>query len=209
VILVGLTGGIGSGKSTVAQLLGDRGAVIVDADQITRQLQRPGQPVLAAIVDRFGAGVLTEAGELDRPALAAIVFHDADALADLNRIVHPAVRAEMARQVDGHRDSDRVVVLDIPLLAENPRRDLAAVVVVDTPVDVAVARLVRQRGMTDGDARARVARQAGREERRAAADRIIDNSGDRASLEAQVDALWTWLHSLPPTTAESAQNLQS
>jgi dephospho-CoA kinase len=209
VILVGLTGGIGSGKSTVAQLLADRGAVIVDADRITRQLQGPGQPVLAAIVERFGPGVLTETGELDRPALAAIVFHDASALQDLNRIVHPAVRDEMARQIAPHRDSDRVVVLDIPLLAENPRPDLAATIVVDTPVDVAVDRLVRFRGMTEGDARARVARQAGRAERRAAADRVIDNSSDRRALETQVEDLWTWLQSLPPTTAESAKNLWS
>jgi dephospho-CoA kinase len=209
VILVGLTGGIGSGKSTVAQLLADRGAVIVDADQITRQLQRPGQPVLAAIVERFGPGVLTEAGELDRPALAAIVFHDASALQDLNRIVHPAVRDEMARQIDAHRDSDRVVVLDIPLLAENPRRDLAATIVVDTPVDVAVDRLVRLRGMKEADARARVARQAGREERRAAGDRVIDNSSDVRALEAQVEDLWSWLQSLPPTSAESAKNRPS
>jgi dephospho-CoA kinase len=209
VILVGLTGGIGSGKSSVAQLLAERGAVIVDADQITRQLQRPGQPVLGAIVERFGPGVLTDAGELDRPALAAIVFHDPEALKDLNRIVHPAVRDEMARQIEDLRGTDRVVVLDIPLLAENPRRDLAATIVVDTPVDVAVERLVRLRGMTEEDARARVARQAGREERRASADRVIDNAADPAHLEAQVDALWTWLQSLPPTTEESAQNRQS
>jgi dephospho-CoA kinase len=197
VILVGLTGGIGSGKSTVSSLLAERGAVIVDADVITRELQQPGQPVLAAIVERFGPGVLTDGGALDRSALAAIVFADADALADLNHIVHPAVGAEIARRIEAARGSDDVVVLDIPLLAENPRKGLAATIVVDTPVEMAVDRLVAQRGMSEADARARIARQATREERAAAADRIVDNAGDLAGLRAQVDDLWAWLLTLP------------
>jgi dephospho-CoA kinase len=197
VILVGLTGGIGSGKSTVSALLAERGAVIVDADVITRELQRPGQPVLAAIVERFGQNVLLPDGELDRPALAAVVFSDPDALKDLNAIVHPAVGAEIARRIEAARGTDAVVVLDIPLLAENPRKGLAATVVVDTPVDVAVERLVRFRGMDEADARARIARQASREERAAGADRIVDNTGDLGALEAQVDDLWAWLRTLP------------
>jgi dephospho-CoA kinase len=197
VILIGLTGGIGSGKSTVSSLLAERGALIVDADVITRDLQRPGQPVLAAIVERFGPDVLTATGQLDRPGLAAIVFADPEALADLNRIVHPAVGAEIARRIEAAKDSDAVLVLDIPLLAENPRKGLAATVVVDAPIDVAVDRLVRQRGMDEADARARIARQASREDRAATADRIVDNSGDRASLEAQIDELWAWLSTLP------------
>jgi dephospho-CoA kinase len=197
VILVGLTGGIGSGKSTVSALLAERGAVIIDADVLTRELQQPGRPVLLRIVERFGAGVLTDAGELDRAALAAIVFRDPAALSDLNRIVHPAVGAEIARRIELERSSDHVVVLDIPLLAENPRPDLAAMVVVDAPVDVAVDRLVRLRGMQEADALARVARQASREQRRAQAHRVVENSRDLPSLEAQVDDLWTWLKTLP------------
>jgi dephospho-CoA kinase len=199
VILVGLTGGIGSGKSTVSALLATRGAVIVDADAITRELQRAGQPVLTAIVERFGEGVLLPDGELDRAALAGMVFSDPAALADLNAIVHPAVGAEIARRISAAAETDAVVVLDIPLLAENPRKGLAATVVVDTPVDVAVERLVRLRGMDEEDARARIARQATRDERAAGADRIIDNAGDLAALEAQVDDLWAWLTALPST----------
>jgi dephospho-CoA kinase len=197
VILVGLTGGIGSGKSTVSAMLAARGAVVVDADAITRDLQRAGQPVLAAIVERFGPDVLLPDGELDRPALAAIVFSDPDSLKDLNAIVHPAVGAEIARRIEAASGTDAVVVLDIPLLAENPRKGLAATVVVDTPVDLAVERLVRLRGMDEDDARARIARQATREERAATADRILDNSDDLAALESQVDELWDWLSALP------------
>ncbi len=199
-ILVGLTGGIGAGKSTVSQLLAERGAVIIDADAITRQLQEPGQPVLAAIVERFGSGILTAEGALDRPALAELVFNDPDALKDLNGLVHPAVGQEIARRIDIERDSDRVVVLDVPLLVETGRRGMAGVVVVDAPLDVAVDRLVRHRGMSEADARARMARQASREERRDKADWVIDNAGPRADLLDQVDRLWAWLQTLPPPT---------
>ncbi len=195
-ILVGLTGGIGSGKSTVSALLAARGAVIIDADAITRELQEPGQPVLAAIVDRFGDGVLLPDGRLDRAALAAIVFADPNALRALNGMVHPAVGAEIARRIEAERSTDHVVVLDIPLLAENPRDGLAATIVVDTPVDVAVSRLVRQRDMTVDDARARIARQATRDERLATADRVLNNGGTPADLARQVDELWAWLRTL-------------
>jgi dephospho-CoA kinase len=197
VILVGLTGGIGSGKSTVSAMLAERGAIVLDADAIARELQRAGQPVLASIIERFGDEMLLPDGELDRARLAALVFGDPAALADLNALVHPAVGVELLRRIEDARGSDAVVVLDSPLLAEHPREGMAATIVVDTPVETAVERLVHQRGMTESDARARIARQIGREERVATADRVIDNSGDRAALESQVDAVWAWLQTLP------------
>lgn len=195
--LVGLTGGIGAGKSTVSELLRDRGAVVVDADQITRELQRPGQPVLAAIVERFGDEVLAPDGTLDRPSLASMVFSDPKALADLNGIVHPAVGAEIAQRVEAERDTDHVVVLDIPLLVESGREGLVGIVVVDVDPEVAVARLVANRGFSAADARARIANQASREERLARADQVIDNSGDLDALARRVDEVWQWIEQLP------------
>jgi dephospho-CoA kinase len=200
VILVGLTGGIGAGKSTVSAMLAERGAVIVDADQIARDLQSPGSPVLDAMAERFGSHILLDDGALDRAAVAKIVFNDEAALKDLNGIVHPAMQSEIQRQIDEQRSTDRVVVLDFPLLGENPRTGLAATVVVDIPVDVAVQRLVDQRGMNDDDARARINSQLSRDERLAAATHVIDNSGDRDSLIRQVDELWEQLLELPPVT---------
>lgn len=199
-IVVGLTGGIGSGKSTVSALLAEHGAVVIDADAITKELQQPGQPVLAAIVERFGEGVLTASGELDRPALAAIVFSDGEALKDLNGIVHPAVGAEIGRRMEAERATDHVVVLDIPLLVEGGRYQVGGLLVVDVDPEVAVDRLVRFRGFDPADARARMARQATREERRAKADRVIDNSGDLEHLRRQVDEVWEWMRSLPPAS---------
>jgi dephospho-CoA kinase len=196
VILVGLTGGIGAGKSTVSAMLAERGAVIVDADRIARDLQSPGSPVLAAMAERFGEHIVLADGSLDRGAVAKIVFHDEAALADLNGIVHPAMQDEIQRQIEAHRETDRVVVLDFPLLGENPREGLAATIVVDIPVDVAVERLVDQRGMDEADARARIDSQISREERRARATHVIDNSGDREALIQQVDDLWSALTEL-------------
>lgn len=202
-ILLGLTGGIGSGKSTVSQLLAARGAVIIDADAITRELQAPGAPLLAEIAERFGAQVLGADGALDRAALASIVFADSDALADLNKIVHPAVAREMDRRLAEQRETDNVVVLDIPLLAENPRKGLSGVIVVDVPVDTAVERLVGQRGMDESDARARIAKQASREDRLKIADRVVDNSGDLSELERRIDEVWQWARALPPADADA------
>ncbi len=204
-ILVGLTGGIGSGKTTVSTMLAARGAVIIDADQITRELQAPGSPVLAEIVDAFGEDVLDPSGALDRPALAAKVFGDPEALVTLNKIVHPAVGREMAARLEAQRASDNVVILDIPLLVENPREGLCGTLVVDLPLETAVERLVSQRNMDRTDAEARIARQATREARIAFADRVIDNSGNLASLERQVDEAWQWMQKLPPAAADAGR----
>ena len=197
-ILVGLTGGIGAGKSTVSAQLAARGAVIIDADAITHELQRPGTPVFEAIVERFGRGVVAADGTLDRPALATVVFNDPDELASLNAIVHPAVGAEIVERLAAESTTDHVVVLDVPLLVESGRSDMAATVVVDVPPAVAIDRLVHQRGVSEEDARARMSRQASREERLARADRVIDNSGTRGALEAQIDDLWAWMTTLTP-----------
>ncbi len=199
VVLVGLTGGIGAGKSTVSAALAERGAVVVDADLITRELQAPGTPVFTAMVERFGEGIVAADGRLDRQAVADIVFHDSQALADLNALVHPAVGAEIARRLGDEADHDRVVVLDVPLLVESGRDDLAALVVVDADPEVAVARLVSQRGFTETDARARIARQASRQDRLDKADFVIHNDGDRDELAAQVDACWAWMEGRRPT----------
>jgi dephospho-CoA kinase len=198
VLVVGLTGGIGSGKSTVSSLLAARGAVIIDADAIVRELQAPGGEAYVAIVDRFGPGVVAADGTLDRPALAALVFSDDAARADLNKLTHPLVGREMATRMAAQASTDNVVVLDIPLLAERGRGayPVAGVIVVDCPVDVAVERLVAFRGFTEDDARARVAAQISREERRAIADVVVDNGGPLAELEAQLDDVWAWIEGL-------------
>jgi dephospho-CoA kinase len=191
-LVVGLTGGIGSGKSTVSALLAERGAVIIDADAIHRENMAPGGRVHDAVLERFGT--------VDRPALAALVFNDPAALADLNALTHPAVGAVMAERLAEQAATDNVVVLDIPLLVESKRQSvypLAGVIVVDAPVEAAVRRLVDQRGMPEEDARARIANQATREERLAHADCVIDNGGSLAELRAQVDRCWDWIRSLP------------
>lgn len=202
-ILIGLTGGIGSGKSTVSSLLAKRGAVIIDADAITRELQQPGAPLLGVLAERFGAHIIAADGSLIREELRNIAFSDADALKDLNKIVHPAVATEMDRRMEEVRNTDKVVILDIPLLTENPRKGLSGIVVVDVPVEVQVARLAEFRGMKEEDARAVIAKQATREERTKIADQVIDNSGDLESLQVQVDAVWQWAQQLPPATEDA------
>jgi dephospho-CoA kinase len=193
VLLVGLTGGIGSGKSTVSALLAARGAVVVDADAITRSLQQPGQPVFDAMVERFGPGIVGADGQLDRPAVAAIVFSDAAAKAALEAIVHPAVGVEMLRQLQEHGGTDAVVIYDVPLLVESGKTGYGAVIVVDVDPEIAVQRLVEHRGFVEADARARIANQVARADRLAVADRVVDNSGALADLEPQIDELWSWL----------------
>jgi dephospho-CoA kinase len=197
VLVVGLTGGIGAGKSTVSSLLAAKGAVIVDADVMVREQQRPGTPVFDAMVERFGPGIVAADGTLDRAAVADIVFADRQALEDLNNIVHPAVGAEVARRMEELSGTDAVVVLDVPLLVEASRGyPLAGLIVVDVDPDIAVERLVMQRGMTEEDARSRMSRQASREERRARADVVIDNRGTPSDLARQVDAVWDWIERL-------------
>jgi len=207
VILLGLTGGIGSGKSTVSALLAQRGAVIIDADAIVKELQEPGQPLLKELSAEFGDSIIREDGSLDRVALAGIAFSDKDRLAALNKIVHPAVGKEMNRRLEEQRTTDNVVVLDIPLLAENPRKGLCGVIVVDVPVDVAVSRLMEFRGFKEDDARARVANQTSREKRVAIADRIVDNSGDMSALEDHVAAVWEWAVALPPAAPDAGEQV--
>jgi dephospho-CoA kinase len=192
VLSVGLTGGIGSGKSTVAEALVARGAVLVDADRIARQVVEPGQPAHRRLVERFGARIVAPDGTIDRPALADIAFADRAALADLNSITHPAIAAEMERQRAAYRHSDAVVLLDIPLMtpAQRDLLGLDLVVVVDCDPEVALERLVSQRGMDRRQARARMAAQPSREQRLAGADLVVDNGGDRSRLAEEVERLW-------------------
>ncbi len=194
-LAVGLTGGIGSGKSTVGELLVQRGAVLIDADRIAREVVVPGGPAYQPLVDRFGAGILAPDGTIDRASLAAVAFADADSVAALNAITHPAICAVMAERRAAEEGGDRVVVLDIPLLKPAHREVLSldVVVVVDCPVEIAIERLVGQRGFSRQDAEARVAAQVSREERREGADFVIDNSTDRAHLVAEVDRVWAIL----------------
>lgn len=190
-LLVGLTGGIGAGKSTVAELLAERGAVIVDADEVARAVVEPGQPALSKIVERFGSGVLDADGRLDRSAVAKLAFVDDESRRDLEAITHPAINEEFGRRV-GDAPSDAIVVLDVPLLLESPqarKRGYQTVIVVEAPRDVRLARL-EARGVDRADAEARMAAQVGDDERRKIATYVVDNSGDRSSLERQVDEIW-------------------
>ena len=195
-LVVGLTGGIGSGKSTVSAMLAAKGAVIVDADAIVHEVQAPGGLAFQPIVDRFGPGVVMADGTLDRPALAAIVFDDDGARADLTAITHPIVGQVIFDRVAAEADSDHVVVLDVPLLVESGRDNTAGVIVVDCPVELAVARAVARGPAPEADVRRRIAAQATREERLAKADFVIDNSADRAHLDAEVERAWNWIESL-------------
>ncbi|MFJ1575431.1 dephospho-CoA kinase [Streptomyces sp. NPDC088147] len=187
---LGLTGGIGSGKSEVSRLLTSYGAVLIDSDRIAREVVEPGTPGLAAVVAEFGPGVLTPDGALDRPKLGAIVFGDPDRLRALNAIVHPLVRARSA-ELETAAGPDSIVVHDVPLLVENGMEALYdLVVVVDASPETQLDRLVRLRGMAESEARKRMEAQAGRERRRAAADVVIDNDGPLEELEPQVRRVW-------------------
>ncbi len=195
-ILIGLTGGIGSGKSEVARLLTARGAEVIDADLIVRELQQPDAEVYKKMVELFGPEVIGADRSLDRAAIAKKVFADEQLLKTLNQLIHPIVRRVMNERVESFRSTDKVVVLDIPLLVENPREGLDGVLVVDLESELAVKRLVEQRNMSADDARSRIAKQATREQRLAIANHVIDNSGDRDELSRKVDLAWSWIKSL-------------
>jgi dephospho-CoA kinase len=184
---VGLTGGVGSGKSTVAAMLAELGAVIIDADKLAREVVERGTPGLAAVVEAFGAELLTPDGGLDRPAMGAIVFADEAKRRTLEGIVHPLVFERIVALEEAAPGADDVVVHDIPLLAESGRADtFDAVIVVDVPDEIRIERMVRDRGWTREDAESRIAAQAQRDDRLAIATHVIDNSGTRDELRARV-----------------------
>jgi dephospho-CoA kinase len=194
--LIGLTGAIGSGKSSVSALFARKGAVIIDGDGIAKQLQQKGSATLQKMVDEFG-DILFESGELDRAKVAQLVFGDAEMLKRLNAIMHPAIGIEILRQIESNMATDNVVVLDMPLLVENPRDGMSGLVVVDVDPELAISRLVQFRNMNEEDARRRMASQASREDRLKVADRVIDNSGGIEALAPQVDEVWDWFATLP------------
>lgn len=190
---IGLTGGIGSGKSTVASLLQERGAIVIDADSIARELVEPGEPALEALVTEFGPRILTDSGTLSRGELAKLAFSDPEATKRLNAIMHPLIRAESARRLAV--SAAAVVVYDMPLLVETNQQDLVdTVVVVDIPESLQVERSVTMRGLDREDVERRMQMQASREERLALADYVIDNSGSLGELKAAVDGFWSDLH---------------
>lgn len=195
-LLVGLTGGIGSGKSTVAAALVDRGAVLVDADRIVHDLQQPSTVVFDEMVEAFGEGIVAADGSLDRKAVADIVFGDPDALARLGAIVHPRVHQEITRRVSEQEGTDNVVVLDIPLLGEAGWPGILGTIVVDLPPEVALERLVTHRGFSESDARARIEAQMDRDQRLAFADFVVDNSGTPDDLATEVERAWEWIRGL-------------
>ncbi|MCL5445732.1 MAG: dephospho-CoA kinase [Actinobacteria bacterium] len=192
---IGLTGGIGAGKSAVAELLVEKGAVLIDADEIARDVVEPGAAGYEALIERFGDGILDSSGLVDRAAVARLVFDDKKALADLNAITHPAIGVEMIQRRNALEHTDKVVIMAIPLLKPEHREavGLGAVVVVDCPTEIAIERLVSLRGFDRQDAMARVAAQISREERLAGADYVVDNSGSLQELLRQVEGLWEWI----------------
>jgi dephospho-CoA kinase len=193
-LLVGLTGGLGAGKSTVARMLADRGAILVDADELARRALEPGSGAYRQVSDLFGDEVLTASGELDRAAIAATVFSDPERRRALESIVHPEVFRMLAETLEARRGTDDIIVFDAPLIVETGFHDACDVVVVVTALEEErVARATRERGMTADQARARIGAQIGDVEREAVADVVIRNDGDVAQLEARVDDLWEQL----------------
>jgi dephospho-CoA kinase len=206
-LLVGLTGGIGAGKSTVAELLVRRGAVLVDADVVARAVVEPGEPAFDQLVERFGTGVVGADGRLDRPALAAVAFADDESRAALEAITHPAINTEFLNRVNA-APADAIVVCDVPLLAESAlaqARGYEVVIVVEAPRELRLDRL-EERGLTRTDAEARMAAQATDGQRRKLATYVVDNGGDRAHLDEQIARIWTDLERrLAENAAKAAQ----
>lgn len=191
VMLIGLTGGIGAGKSTVAQLFEERGVPIVDADVIARDVVTPGEPALAELVEHFGDSILGADGELNRGKLAEVAFADAESHEALNAIMHPAISAETSKRIDALRGEHSVIVHDVPLLVEaGLAGNYDLTVLVDTPAQIRLQRLTELRGMDPEDAKKRIAAQATDEQRRAACDVALDNSGDIEHLRAQFEEMW-------------------
>ncbi len=204
-IVIGLTGGIGSGKSTVSDRFVDHGAILIDADQIVKELQQPGQIVYSEMVTHFGIDILNDDQTLDRQTIAGLVFSDKEALRQLNQIVHPPVNKEIRRRIREQADSENLLVLDIPLLVEGiiaggpPRYVVSGILVVDTPSEVSVQRLIEYRGFTEEDARSRIQAQVARERRLEVADFVIDNSVALNELEPQIISAMRWAMNLPET----------
>ena len=198
-----ITGGIGSGKTTVAKLLVLKGATLIDADQIVRDLQKPGQSVYKSIVERFGSDVVTDNQELDRQKIADIVFSNPEQLEALNTIVHPAVGEELGALRRKFAGTNTIVLIDIPLLvtpegelARKEYKTLQGKIVVDCEIETAISRLVAFRGFNEQDATARISKQSTRKQRLEFADYVIDNNGEEENLIDQIDACWVWMQSL-------------
>ncbi len=206
-LTIGLTGNIGAGKSTVAELLVAHGAALVDADRVAREVVEPGAVAYQPLIDRFGTGILDAEGRIDRPALAAVAFGDPEELTALNDIIHPAIGIAMIQGKDAYQGTDRIVVMDIPLLKQFHRDMLSldAVIVVDVPPELALERITTLRGMSQEDARARQAAQPTRAERLEGAEYVIDNSDGTVHLAREVDRVWSELERLPqPVTPEAS-----
>lgn len=201
-LLVGLTGGIGSGKTTVARMLEERGAVVFDADVLARDAIGPGTPGHDRVVERFGPNVLAPGGDIDREALASVVFADPAARRDLEAIIHPEVRRLFAESTEEFRDTDAVVVFSAPLLVETGMHTAFAVlIVVSAPVQTQVDRLLRDRGMSEPAIRGRIGAQLPLEEKAEVADILIDNEGTLEELEGQVERVWTELRARAAATS--------
>ena len=202
---VGLAGGIGSGKSTVGARLAARGALVIDVDQVSRELQEPGAPVYEQIVARWGDGVLDGDRRLDRAALSRIVFADRDQLIELTMMAAPHTEEAVVGRAATCLGTDRVAVMETAMSLA-PMYGMEGMCLVDAPAEVAIARLVAHRGMSEDDARARLANQLPRETRLEHADFVIDNSGDVGALEDQIEQAWTWIHGLPDATPKLARD---